>query len=324
MNTCTYCYKCAWMQPFCSRQCIYKCSLSKVLPVCSSVHSPAPISDTALTLTVYSVPAFNPVRIVELGGGEPDSTSEAASFQDVVPVLLYSTWYWEMVRSLWGVVQATIRTGAWDSTVLVNVTSLTLEGAVQEVKTKAFLYSYQCMQWVSFKGRCVRHSTCTQEDDTYVEKKWHILLKSNIIIFNTNAANVCIHNSRSCIPKNILCSLLNVLSVCTSLHSPSPAADTALTLTSYSVPASSAGSLVEFAGGEPEIVTWLPHTVDRFLLNCTWYSEMVALLCGAVQVTFRVGLPWVTSFVRETPETWEVVFRSRVAGNHGKKTYLCM
>ena len=50
-------------------------------------------------------------------------------------------------------------------------------------------------------------------------------------------------------------SLSKVLSVCTSLHSPSPKADTALTLTSYSVPASSVIRVIEIAGGEPVMVT---------------------------------------------------------------------
>ena len=45
--------------------------------------------------------------------------------------------------------------------------------------------------------------------------------------------------------------LSNVLSVCTSLHSPFTASDLSLTLTSYAVPASSAGVITDVAGGEP-------------------------------------------------------------------------
>ena len=46
-------------------------------------------------------------------------------------------------------------------------------------------------------------------------------------------------------------SLMYVLSVCTALQFPAPTADTALTLTLYSVPAASLGTMVEFCGGEP-------------------------------------------------------------------------
>ena len=49
-------------------------------------------------------------------------------------------------------------------------------------------------------------------------------------------------------------SLMYVLSVCTALHMPCPASDTALTLTLYSVPAASLGTMVEFTV-EPEMVT---------------------------------------------------------------------
>ena len=106
------------------------------------------------------------------------------------------------------------------------------------------------------------------------------------------------------------CSLLKVLSVCTSLHSPSPAADLALTLTSYSVPASSAGRVVVVSGGVA--VTWVLQKVFPLLLSCTWYSEMVTSLCGAIQVTLRHGLPSLTTFDRDTPVTWEGACRLRV------------
>ena len=49
-------------------------------------------------------------------------------------------------------------------------------------------------------------------------------------------------------------SLMYVLSVCTALQFPAPAADSALTLTSYSVPAASLSTMVELCGGEPEMV----------------------------------------------------------------------
>ena len=47
-----------------------------------------------------------------------------------------------MATSLWGGVQVTLRAGVADATVLVSVTPLTSDGAVQEeIKKKAFLYS---------------------------------------------------------------------------------------------------------------------------------------------------------------------------------------
>ena len=49
-------------------------------------------------------------------------------------------------------------------------------------------------------------------------------------------------------------SLMYVLSVCTALHMPAPTADSALTLTRYSVPAASLGTMVKFRGGEPGMV----------------------------------------------------------------------
>ena len=70
---------------------VHKFSLSDSLPVCSILHSPAPISDTALTLTIYTVLASSPVRIVELAGGDPEMT--ASLLHTVVPLLLYCTWY---------------------------------------------------------------------------------------------------------------------------------------------------------------------------------------------------------------------------------------
>ena len=52
----------------------------------------------------------------------------------------------------------------------------------------------------------------------------------------------------------IIVILMYVVSVCTALHIPAPTADTALILTSYSVPALSLVTMVEFGGGEPEMV----------------------------------------------------------------------
>ena len=49
-------------------------------------------------------------------------------------------------------------------------------------------------------------------------------------------------------------SLMYVLSVYTALHIPAPTADSALTLTVYSVPAASLVTMVEFTV-EPEMVT---------------------------------------------------------------------
>ena len=45
-----------------------------------------------------------------------------------------------------------------------------------------------------------------------------------------------------------------VLSVCTALQFPAPTADTDLTLTLYSMPASRLGTIIEFGGGEPRMV----------------------------------------------------------------------
>ena len=42
-----------------------------VLSVCTALQSPAPTADTALTLTVYLVPAASLVRRIEFRGGVP-------------------------------------------------------------------------------------------------------------------------------------------------------------------------------------------------------------------------------------------------------------
>ena len=94
-----------------------------------------------------------------------------------------------------------------------------------------------------------------------------------------------------------------VLSVCTALHTPLPAADLALTRTLYFVPASSPIRKAEVAGWET--VTWLPHEVVPLLLYCTLYWEMGTSLWGAVQYTLRLGLPFLTALDRVTLFTWE-------------------
>ena len=63
-----------------------------------SFHAPAPISDEALTLIMYSTPASSPVRIVELAGGETERGVEL--IHDSVSLVLYSTSYSVMGNSL--------------------------------------------------------------------------------------------------------------------------------------------------------------------------------------------------------------------------------
>ena len=133
---------------------VHKFSLSDSLPVCTPLHSAAPISDTALTLTVYTVPASSRIRIVELAGGDPEMTVSLP--HTVVPLLLYCTWYWEMARSLWGGVQATIKAGIPKPSVLVEEMPVTLEGTVWEVfDNKNSSNSY--IQLVSSIQRHKRH-----------------------------------------------------------------------------------------------------------------------------------------------------------------------
>ena len=126
---------------------VHKFSLSAIMPVCSTLHSPAPISDTALTLTVYTVPASSPVRIVELAGGDPEMTVSLTHV--IVPIPLYCTWNWEMATSLWGMVQVTFKVVIPDTSVLVKETPVTLVGTVQEVlQWNVTLFLWLCMQWV--------------------------------------------------------------------------------------------------------------------------------------------------------------------------------
>ena len=121
----TGCHKCK-----CTlyQQIIYKHSLSSVLTLCSSLHAPAPISDNALTLIMYSIPASSPVRRVEFEGGETEWL-----LHDSISLVLYSTSYLVMGNSLWGVVQDTFGIKFPSSTDLVTNTLVTLEGPVREM-----------------------------------------------------------------------------------------------------------------------------------------------------------------------------------------------
>ena len=107
---------------------LYKHSLSSVLTLCSSLHAPAPISDDALTLIMYSIPASSPVSVVEFTGGETEEL-----IHELVLLALYSTSYSVMGNSLWGVVQDTVRVKFPSSSDLVTNTSVTLEGTVRQM-----------------------------------------------------------------------------------------------------------------------------------------------------------------------------------------------
>ena len=89
-----------------------------------SFHAPAPISDNALTLIMYSTPASSPVRIVEFAGGETARRVELS--HDSVSLVLYSTSYSVIGNSLWGVVQDTVTAKFPSSTDLVTDTLVTL------------------------------------------------------------------------------------------------------------------------------------------------------------------------------------------------------
>ena len=103
---------------------LYKHSLSSILTLCSSLHAPAPISDNALTLTMYSTPASSPVRVVEFAGGETERRVEL--IHDLVLIVLYSTSYAEMGTPFSGVVQDTVREKFPSSTDSVTDTLVTL------------------------------------------------------------------------------------------------------------------------------------------------------------------------------------------------------
>ena len=91
----------------------------------SSLHDPAPISETAITLTMYSTPASSPVRIVEFAGGEP----ETLTFITFKTFTSYSV----TGKSLWGVVQDTFRVKLLSSTDVVTDTFMTLEGTDRQM-----------------------------------------------------------------------------------------------------------------------------------------------------------------------------------------------
>ena len=96
-----------------------------------------------------------------------------------------------------------------------------------------------------------------------------------------------------------------VLSVCTALQFPPPAADTALTLTSYSVPGASLSTIVVFWGGEPETSCWEPQKVVPCILYTRMYLEMASSLCGMLQVACKAGNLDDTALDRDRPVTWE-------------------
>ena len=96
-----------------------------------------------------------------------------------------------------------------------------------------------------------------------------------------------------------------VLSVCTALQFPAPSADSALTLTLYSVPAASPGTVVKFCGGEPGMVCWLLQEVVPCILYWRRYLEMGSSLCGMVQFARKAGLLANTALDRDRSVTWE-------------------
>ena len=96
-----------------------------------------------------------------------------------------------------------------------------------------------------------------------------------------------------------------VLSVCIALQFPAPTSDTALTLTSYSMPAASLRTVVAVGGGEPEMMCWLPQEIVPCILYWRWYWEMGSSLCGMVQVARKTGNLDNTALDRDRPVTWE-------------------
>ena len=93
----------------------------------TSLHIPRPMADTALMRTSYTVPPSRASRrmdVVESG------ETRLAALQSVLR-FLYSTWYWEMVTSLWGVVQVTLRAGFPERIALDTSTPVTWDGTVQ-------------------------------------------------------------------------------------------------------------------------------------------------------------------------------------------------
>ena len=94
-----------------------------------------------------------------------------------------------------------------------------------------------------------------------------------------------------------------VLSVCTALQFPAPTADIALTLTSYSVPAASLGTMVKFIVGEPGTMCSLLQEVVSCILYQTMYLEMGSSLCGMFQFARKAGLLANTALDRDRPVT---------------------
>ena len=92
-----------------------------------------------------------------------------------------------------------------------------------------------------------------------------------------------------------------VVSDSTLLHVPFPMADTALMRTSYTVPACRASRRVDVV--EPGETGLAALQLVTFLLFSTWYSEMVTLLWGVVQVTLRAGFPERIALDTSTPVT---------------------
>ena len=111
-------------------------------------------------------------------------------------------------------------------------------------------------------------------------------------------------------------SLMYVLSVCTALQYPAPTADTALTLTLYSVPAARFSMVVVWGGGEPKMMCWLPQEVVPCILYWRWYWEMGSSLCGVVQVACRAGNFDDTVLDRDRPVTWEGVLPAFGSGQN--------
>ena len=173
---------------------IHANSLQNVLSVCSTLHSPAPTTDTALTLMLYSVPASSPVRTVDVAGGEPERG--AALLQDVVPLLLYCTSYREMFTSVWGVVQVTLRADVSDSTVLATKTPLTLEGTVRarDIKVKlSFIATYMHMKYVHVPCRDRGVATAEQVDRTEYQNYYRNNGKCTMYIITVDDAYIKAH-----------------------------------------------------------------------------------------------------------------------------------
>ena len=97
-----------------------------VLTVCTVLQFPCPTADTALTLTLYLVSAFSPVRILNTAEVE-ELVQEGVSF-------VYWTWYWEIETSLWGMVQFTNKTCCILVTVIARDMLLIVEGTVAEIQ----------------------------------------------------------------------------------------------------------------------------------------------------------------------------------------------